>query len=341
MLLPSCLVNPVPTPGSAGTSSDTTFTGNKQDASTASDASADAMTADAIASADVKSDVGVPAVATTGPVAATATDAAIAEGEHLYAVAPEVLSTGKLVVLLPDADAVPSQYATIAMAAAHAGHRVLVLAAPVAALAACAGDSNCLELARKELFDGQDRTPKVTVDMANSLQNRLVKALAFLDKQRPGENWGSFYNGSTPYWASIAIAGHGEGASEAAMVAMQQSTWRVVLLGGPTDGTGVQAANWLAGTSQTDKSAWRAFAATNDSAWAVIGAAWTALGLGSSSAQVSIDSGAKPTNSTQLLTTATNVPDPHGAVAQDGALPVDAVALQHLSNAWTLLFWPY
>ena len=253
LLLPSCLVNPVPTPGSASTfiPGDVALgdAAAGTDAQAAPDASGDAQAA-------------VSLVHVTATATDSAVDAAVGGGVHLAAVATAVLATGELAVLLPDTGMAPTQYQALASALAEQGHRVLVLATPVSALAACAGDDTCLDLARQELLDGQDRTAKVTVTSADCLQNRLVKALAWLDKNRPGENWGTFYSGSTPVWSQIAIAGHGEGASEAAMVALHQAVWRVALLAGPTDGASGQAASWLAGTGPTDATAWRAFSHT-------------------------------------------------------------------------------
>ena len=336
LLLPSCLVNPVPTPQSGGSSAlDSLPAGGKQDGASS----------DALGGKDAAPGDGVAAGVTLATVQATATDGAIdasvAGGVHVAKVASGALSTAKLVVVLPDAGRLATQYDAIATAAALQGHRVLVLATPVAAQVACAGDGTCLEFARQEQLDGQDRTPKITVTTPDCLENRLVKALTWLDKNRPGENWGKFYNGSTPYWADIAVAGHGEGASVAAMLAKHETLWRVALLGGPTDSGGSQPAPWLAAGGQTPVTAWRAFAHTADPAWGIVIAAWTSLGIGTSSSAASVDGGQQPDISAHLLTTAMNVPDPHAAIALDGALPTDASASQHLRTAWNVLFWPF
>jgi hypothetical protein len=45
---------------------------------------------------------------------------------------------------------------------------------------------------RLEILDGTDRTPLVDVDRANSIENRLIKLLQYLDANRPGEGWGGF-----------------------------------------------------------------------------------------------------------------------------------------------------
>ncbi len=331
LLLPGCLVNPVPTPGTSGSlaESDSGFTNNAQDVASAADATtADSKNADATDSA-------VPGV-NLGTLAESATSTAA-----VFAFSPDAPSSGKLVVFLPDSAQQPSDYMTLAVAIAQQGHRVLVLPVTVAAQTACAGDGTCLDLARQEILDGQDRTSKITVTTADCLQTRLVKTLTSLDKDRPGENWGKFYAGSSPIWSDILIAGHGEGASEAASVALHLKVWRVALLAGPTDGVGATPSNWLSGTSKTPTSAWRAFAHTKDATWAIIVASWTALGLGSSAAAVSVDGNQQPGISVQLLTTAMNVPDPRAAIAVDGQMPTDVVAEQHLRLAWKVLFWPY
>lgn len=341
--LQACAINPVPTPG---TGSNGLVAAD--DALLSKDSAADTFK-----NADDAGGTGaVPAVA-LATVEATMTDAAITGGTHLAAVATEVAATGKLVVILADEQQSPENYTNLAKAAAQLGHRVLVLDwSPQPSIRmACAGEYVCLEMARQEALDGQNRTSSVDVNLANSLQGRLVKAVTWLDKHFPGQNWGQDYNGSTPVWSHIAIAGHGDGASEAAMVGMKLSVWRVVLLGGPLDGIGNDAvgastADWLHGVPTTAKSNWRGFAHTKDQFSAIIAAAWTALGLGSSAAAVSVDGPTTPGISTQLLTTSANVPEPYGtiahaAIARDDALPTDALAAQHVRAAWKILFWPF
>jgi hypothetical protein len=336
-LLPGCLVNPVPTPATGGSlaTADSGFTQNPADTSTGTDS----VAAQDATSSDVGDNGG--AGLDMAPFAVTQTDAAIASGSHVFAVNATALASGRLVVLLPDAGQAATAYLTLATHIAEQGHRVLVLSVPLAADAACAGDATCLDLARQEIQDGQDRTPKVTVTTPDCLQNRLVKALMWLDKARPGENWGKFYAGSTPLWSNILIAGHGEGASEAASVALHQAVWRVALLAGPTDGQGTAPASWLSGTSKSPATAWRGFAHTNDPRWSIISGAWTALGLGSAAAAVSVDGEQQPGVSVQLLTTAMAASEPHAAVAVDLALPTDPTALKHLRAAWKVLFLPY
>lgn len=338
--LSACAVNPVPTPATGGNVDSNLATGGADAQGEQADIKSTVDASFAADSSDASTTT-VELVTVLAQLTDPAIDVASAGGVHAVAVAPNTLATGKLVVLLPDATLLATDYFSIASAIAQQGHRVIVLATPVAALTACGGDATCLELARQEFADGQDRTPKVSVNTANSLQNRLIKALTWLDKDRPGENWGKFYNGSTPYWAAIAIAGHGEGASEAAMLAKKNIVWRVALLGGPTDGANAQPAAWLSGTAATAATAWRAFGHAQDPAAALIGASWTALGLGSSAAVQSVDGAQQPGASAQLLTTAMDVPDPHAAIAVDAALPKDSTAAQHLHVAWKLLFWPF
>lgn len=339
----ACAVNPVPTPATNGTTS------TKQDSTPGENADA-SFTAGDTQAADAASDMvdggggAVPAVS-FGTVSVTVTDAAIdaqyAGGMHLFAVAPDALPTGHLVVILPDANRLTTEYSTIAMAAAQAGHRVLVLATPVSVLSACGSDTSCMLVARQELLDGVDRTSKVQVAVKDSLIHRLVTALATLDKQRPGENWGTFYSGASPAWSELELAGHGEGASEAAVVAQGVGLWRVALIGGPVDGAAGQPAPWMAGHAAAQSDKWRGLLHTGDPAVALIGAAWTALGLGSSALWSSVDGAQQPGVSAHLLTTGPELTDPHAGIAVDSALPGETSALSHVRLAWKILFWPY
>lgn len=333
-----CFVNPVPTPetnSTVGGGGGTTDTVGGVAGDTAS------LAADAKSASDAATDSAAQSVVT--PVPATQTDAAITAGIHLTAVNLDVATTGKLVLILPDVGRQPADYQALAQEAAGAGHRVLVLAWPNATSAnsVCQGETGCTEAARKELLDGQDRTPKVTISPQECIEFRAAKALEWLAKNRPGEGWSTLYAGSAPVWGNAAVIGHGEGAGQAAMVGVMHKVWRVVLLAGPTDGQGAIPATWLNGQHATAATAWRAFAHTTDPQWSMISAAWTALGLGSGASALSMDSGQAPGISTQLLTISAVVADPQAAVAVDGQLPADTQTAQHVRAAWKFLVWPY
>lgn len=341
-LLSACVVNPVPTPGSAGSA--TSAPGGGVDRTKATDAAAqNAADAGAFAtSADAADGAAPPAAPVAGSlVEATATQAGVsgAFGGHYAAFAAGAPSTGRLVVLLPDTAEIPSHYTAVAQIAAQRGNRVLVLAYPNAPAAAslCGQDAGCFEYVRHETLDGQDRSPKVTVDFANSVEQRLASALHWLDQNRKGEGWGGYVNGSTPDWAKIVLAGHGEGADLAGFIGKKKSLARVVLLAGPGDATAVGPATWLASKAVTAASSYFALAHTADPGFKAISANWVALGVGPSCTAI-VDQ--KTFSGARCLTLSTQVQSPHAAVATDAAQAMDAGGTLLLQPTYWYLFAP-
>jgi hypothetical protein len=95
---------------------------------------------------------------------------------------------------------------------------------------------NCAINARMEILDGRGESPVVAVDRANSIENRLLKALQHLAATYPGEGWAQFLDaGATPKWSEIVAAGASLGAGEAVLIGMLHSVDRVVAFQGWTD----------------------------------------------------------------------------------------------------------
>lgn len=51
---------------------------------------------------------------------------------------------------------------------------------------------DCPRDVRLEIIDGSDRTDLVEVDRPNSIENRLIMAIAYLQENEPSEEWGQF-----------------------------------------------------------------------------------------------------------------------------------------------------
>ncbi len=122
--------------------------------------------------------------------------------------------------------------------AANLGYHAISLTydTGVSAAEACATDRDpkCFEEFRLALIEG-GASPHLTVSRADSIENRLVKLLAFLQEHRPRENWGQFLNvDQTPKWEAIAVSGH-SGGGHAALIAIKHRVARAVCLGAPKD----------------------------------------------------------------------------------------------------------
>jgi hypothetical protein len=315
MLLIGCAVNPVPTPAAPQATGATADAGpTDDDGNKAADAVAMGMQ-DAMADAARADAQGAPIVGTA--LAPTATDPAIDPqfGDHWAIAKTATTGTGKLVVFLPGTGGQPKHYTALLHEAATLGHRALGLAYPnqPSLFELCGEDANCYEFARHEIFDGQDRSPKVTIKPADCIQNRLIKALATLDKLRPGEGWGSFASGTTPVWSKVIVAGHSQGAGHAAFIAKVNKVLRVGMFAGVVDATTKGPAAWVNNLHATPTAAYFGFVHTQDPAYARIAANWTALGMGAS--WVDVDASKPPWTSGQGFVTNQASDNPHGVVA--------------------------
>jgi dienelactone hydrolase len=128
--------------------------------------------------------------------------------------------------------------------AASLGYHVITLMFPNAIPAtACAGDSNsnAFEAFRMAIIQGgratyQQGRQELTISRAESIENRLIKALQFLQQKRPKENWAQFLNeDGTVKWPSIAVAGQSQGGGYAALIGIKHRVARVLCFGAPKD----------------------------------------------------------------------------------------------------------
>lgn len=131
----------------------------------------------------------------------------------------------KLVVYLPDYGRLPLETADFGTYAASQGYHVVSLryVNDVAFIqqAAISADAESFAKARKEMITGQDISPLVSVSQTESLQNRLVKLLGYLNARYPGEAWGQYLANGTPDYSKIIVCGSGQGATNAAMFAKE------------------------------------------------------------------------------------------------------------------------
>ncbi len=144
----------------------------------------------------------------------------------------------KLFLFLPGSNSNPFAYDEVQKLAAENGYHSLGISysnATISPMCAGSNDSLCFDKVRREVITGAALSDSVNVNVANSINNRVLKALQFLNTNFPTENWGQFYSGSTILWNKIAVAGHSQGGGHAAFIAKQNTVDRVVLLASPKD----------------------------------------------------------------------------------------------------------
>jgi hypothetical protein len=206
----------------------------------------------------------------------------------------------------------------------------------------CGDDDACFGAAWQQEFDGISRAPKVRIGPTDSVLNRLIKALSYLDRTYPDEGWGTFLASGQPVWSRIVLAGHSNGAGEAAYIASRIAVARVALFSGPLDSTGqapnLAAASWMTGTLATPASLWYAFGSEHDASRTLNRTerylvTWPSLGLGR---PLRIDGMVPPFNDAHALTT--NLAACDGCTAQDmtatDKTPLDADGYPMFRPVW-------
>ncbi|MBO9571669.1 MAG: hypothetical protein J7497_05605, partial [Chitinophagaceae bacterium] len=138
-----------------------------------------------------------------------------------------------LVVFLPGTFRQPNNYLFIMEQLALMGYHVIGLMyktdPAINPICKTTDDITCHWRARMETIDGTDRHPSVSVNVPNSILNRLAKVLQYTINTHPGEGWDQYYTGSAIQWSRIIVTGHSQGASLSGIIGKEFSPKRVVM----------------------------------------------------------------------------------------------------------------
>jgi pimeloyl-ACP methyl ester carboxylesterase len=149
-----------------------------------------------------------------------------------------VPARGQLLVFLPGTGATTSDQDEFGRTAASLGYHVVYLMYPndvPAAVCQDDEDENTFERFRREIIQGGDFDPRVTVERVDSIENRLLKLIEWLAANRAAEGWAQFLDRNEPAWARVVLAGHSQGGGHAQLLAKDHAVARVVVLGSPKD----------------------------------------------------------------------------------------------------------
>ena len=279
---------------------------------------------------------------TVHSVAPLQTDPAISTAfEPHVAVAPARATLPRLVVFLPGTNGTPAAYGKMLDVAASAGAHAIGLMYPdtLAILQDCGDDPACYLPIRLQKFDGVPRSPIDPVAPRDAILNRLVKLLTFLDASFPSEGWGAFLSGGAPVWSSIVLAGHSQGAGEAAAIGKVVTLARVAQFSGTVDavvtaqGT-IAPAAWVGAPGATPASAYYGFDHTADEFYDKIVVDWRALGQDAFGPRTLVETASPPYGGSHELITSLSVGFPHGSTAGDGATPLDASGAPLFAPVW-------
>lgn len=144
---------------------------------------------------------------------------------------------------------------------------------------------------RAERLYGQPVSDLVDVGPHDSVVNRVVKLVEFLDAAHPDENWGQFLTDSgAPRWQRLIVGGHSQGSGHAAFLAKDHPLGGALLFGGPGDGfAGGSLAPWVFEPAVTP--AWRRVGFTHrlDSVFNRATDSYAAFGMGAFGPSVNVD----------------------------------------------------
>lgn len=139
------------------------------------------------------------------------------------------------------------------------GYRVIVLKYPnneSAAIGRKDPNPAAFEKFRMAIITG-GQSPYIAVSRTDSIENRLIKLLSYLQHTRPTEGWDQFLTKDGDIrWEPIAVAGQSQGGGHAALIATKHIVARVICFGSPKDYNQAlgEPAAWLRAKSATPKS---------------------------------------------------------------------------------------
>jgi hypothetical protein len=278
-------------------------------------------------------------------VAPQATDPAIDRflDNHLAWLDTTARSNHRLLLFLPGTGLTPAAYQLVQQEAARVGYHVIGLMYPnlpgIAKVCPFDPDpATCYERLRLEIIDGVDRSPWVDVNAANSIDNRLTKALQYLVAQYPDEEWDRFLVNDQPKWSQIAVSGHSQGGGHAAIIAKIRLVARVVMFSSVTDSLEGASVPWVA-THVTPSDRYYGLDHELDEQFPSIRASWDSLGMAFFGPAVAPETDASPYGFTHMLVTRyLPLRGPgraaHGASSVDANTPLNADGTPLFRDAW-------
>ncbi len=265
-------------------------------------------------------------------IAPRTTDPAISTdlNAHIVAIDAEAARRGLLYVHMVGSCGTPPSSLRVLDYAARAGYLVVSLSYPncpsVGEVAQQSTDPDRHEQIRRERLYGVDTTPLITVSRANSIENRLIRLLEWLEGQYPAEGWGAFLDGGAPRWNRIAIGGHSQGAGHAPLIAKDHLVAGVLMFGGPGDRVAVGVpAPWIFEAGATSGTRMVGFTHFLDDIRPVAFESYDAFGMNFAAPVTSVDALAPPYRGTRSLTSTAEPGQPgeyHGCVVVDPRLVI-------------------
>jgi hypothetical protein len=243
---------------------------------------------------------------------------------HIAIVDGRVASQGKLFLFLPGGNGTPSDIVDMLTEAAGHGFHTLGLSFATDELVGddCPSDPDpgCAGKHRTEVIEGEDVSSHLEVSKANSIENRVSKALAHLHQRWPTEGWGQYLDGTSARWPLIIAGGRSLGGAVSARIAQLRPLHRAEIHSAPGDRLpNDEPAPWLRETSKTPPDRIFAFVHTGDPEYREFVRNLMALGLPGMA--TSVDSAQPPYGNAHILITSAATGNPHGSTTAGSGSP--------------------
>jgi len=157
---------------------------------------------------------------------------------HLAVYYPKVNNEHKLFLMIVGTGGSATDMITIDTAVASMGYHTLAIDYRnnvITTVCNNSPDSACFDKFRQEIMFGTPVSDSVNVDTANSIVNRVRKALQYLVKNDPDGEWNDYIAGNNIKWQNIIVGGHSQGAGHAAFIGKRFNVNRVLIFSGPQD----------------------------------------------------------------------------------------------------------
>lgn len=168
------------------------------------------------------------------------TDNTIKESEepHFAYIDQRVSPKGTLLVFLGGTHSFPRQFQLFPRTASGLGYHVVninYLNDISSRVCEDETDMKCFANYHEEVIFGNDESDAVKIDSGNSIVNRIIKLLQYLNAGHPSDGWAQYYATNGLLFSKVVFAGHSQGGGHAAYIASKVSVARVVLFCSPND----------------------------------------------------------------------------------------------------------
>lgn len=209
-------------------------------------------------------------------------------------------------------------------------------------------DSNCYSNFREEIISGTDVSGEVDVDSINSIDNRLLKLLVYLQNEFPTNNWEQYFESDAINWNKVIVSGHSQGGGHAAYLGKTRLLKRIIMFSSPNDWSNFfnAPAHWLNDAKTTPISRYFGFNNINDDVvdFSDQYQIWQNLGLTQSQDTIAVNDSTFINSGSTILYTDFNKSGTsanHNATVRDSDTPQDINGTALFEPVWLYLLGIY